>query len=98
MQWTIEDYLRRQNEVSQAKFGVGERTDSITKKIEHELSEVKADPYDLAEWIDIIILATDGYCRHGGSPDSFIRDLHAKLDIVAQRTYQRKDDDTFQHT
>ena len=46
-------------------FGPGARAEGICKHIEKELLEVRAKPDDLSEWVDIILLATDGALRAG---------------------------------
>lgn len=44
-------------------FGPGMRTNGITKHIEKELAEIRANPLDLLEWVDVIILGLDGAWR-----------------------------------
>ena len=41
-------------------------------------AEIEADPLDLEEWIDVVMLAVDGYCRAGGDPREFFDRLQAK--------------------
>ena len=65
----MEDYIRRQAEWSSRTFGHGMRTIGITRHIEKELDEIRANPIDLEEWIDVIILAIDGFWRAGGKPE-----------------------------
>ena len=84
---TIAEYLERQQTWSEATFGPGQRTGGITKHIEKEISEVRENPRDLSEWIDVVILALDGYWRHGGSPDTIMRDLIAKQEKNFSRRY-----------
>lgn len=78
MSWTITNYLREQRKWSSRTFGDGKRTIGITKHIEKELAEIREAPDDLAEWIDVMILALDGYWRHGGTPETLARDLSQK--------------------
>ncbi len=75
----LADYLRQAREFSEKTFGPGRRTLGVTKHIEKEIAEVRAKPNDLTEWIDIIILACDGYWRHGGQPEGLLADMMAKL-------------------
>jgi hypothetical protein len=77
--------LVRQIEWSTHTFGSGCRTLGILKHIEKEIAEVRAKPDDLTEWVDIILLAIDGYWRHGGR--KIMRDLTAKAEINYQRVY-----------
>jgi hypothetical protein len=44
----------------------------VIDHIEKELVEVKKTPKDGYEWIDIIILAIDGYVRSGNDPDELL--------------------------
>ena len=75
----LADYLHEAKEFSERTFGKGRRTLGVTKHIEKEIAEVRAKPDDLTEWVDIIILACDGYWRHGGQPENLLADMLAKL-------------------
>ena len=61
-------YELRQEAWSFRTFGHGLRTRGIVQHIRKELDEILAKPHDLSEWIDVMILAMDGYWRHGGAP------------------------------
>lgn len=74
----IASYLVRQIKWSRHTFGPAMRTGGIIEHIGKELVEVEKDPFDLLEWIDIIILALDGYWRHGGSAHRLMDVLCAK--------------------
>ncbi len=74
----IFSYYMDQIDWSERTFGPGERTLGILKHLAKELKEVEAKPDDLEEWIDLVVLAMDGYWRHGGTPASFMQDLLAK--------------------
>jgi hypothetical protein len=80
-------YLRRQWEWSKRTFGPGRRTKGICQHITKEIAEVLAKPGDLSEWVDIAILAMDGYWRHGGTPEQFMADMQAKQDKNFARTW-----------
>lgn len=71
-------HLSRQRVWSEATFGPGPRTLGITAHIRKELREIEADPADLTEWIDVVILALDGAWRTGATPDEIIAALKAK--------------------
>lgn len=75
---TIETYYARQIEWSRATFGPDKRTGGIIDHITKELREVAADPHDLSEWVDLIILAMDGFWRHGGTAEDLMPRLLAK--------------------
>lgn len=74
----IGEYLSRQKAWSRPTFGDGFRTEGICRHIEKELAEIRAEPLALEEWIDVIILALDGFWRHGGTPASLRRLLESK--------------------
>jgi len=88
----IMEYLNRQRDWSTKTFGDGKRAIGITDHIKKELSEILEDPYDLSEWIDVIILALDGYWRYGG--DNIMDDLVAKQDVNFSRTYEMPESDS----
>ncbi len=71
-------HLQRQREFSERTFGPGPRTAGLIDHIRKELREIEADPGDLAEWIDVAILALDGAWRTGASPQQIIDALVAK--------------------
>lgn len=61
-------HLARQRDFSLRTFGPGERAKMVTDHIEKELAEVRADPSDLFEWIDLVLLSFDGALQQGHSP------------------------------
>lgn len=71
-------YLERQQEWSSKTFGPGKRTIGVTEHIKKEIEEIRKDPDDLMEWIDVIILAVDGFWRAGGHPSQVMEMLIAK--------------------
>lgn len=71
-------HLHRQQEFSARTFGPGARTRGVLDHIEKEMREVEADPADLNEWIDIVLLALDGAWRAGHSPESIAEALASK--------------------
>lgn len=80
-------HLTRQREFSERTFGPGKRTDGVTDHIEKELGEVRKNPDDLSEWIDIVLLAFDGAWRHGHSPLAIAQALAAKQAKNEQRKW-----------
>ncbi len=73
-------YLSAQRAWSHVTFGRGRRTVGITRHIEKECEEIRAKPDDLGEWIDVMILALDGYWRAGGTPNMIEWHLREKQD------------------
>ncbi len=78
-EFSLLNFISEQREFSARTFGPGERTEGVLKHIRKELDEVAADPKDVYEWIDVIILALDGAWRAGHSPDEIVVALQAKL-------------------
>ena len=74
----LEIHLQRQQKFSESTFGPGERTAGILNHIRKELDEVEAQPGDIEEWIDIVILAFDGAMRAGHTPTQLANALVAK--------------------
>lgn len=89
----IEDFLERQIKWSKEAFGETKRTEGILKHINKEVDEVRENPEDLIEWIDIVILALDGYWRHGGTPEMLMKDLENKFSVNVKRIYPKVSDD-----
>lgn len=87
MQRFLSEYVKQQREWSQATFGAGRRTIGLSKHIAKELAEIQADPGDVREWIDVMILAIDGYWRHGGKPEELAEMLIAKQRVNIERAW-----------
>ncbi len=71
-------HLQRQRAFSEKTFGPGARTKGVVDHIRKELAEIEADPADIMEWVDVIILAFDGAWRAGWEPDEIIEAIVAK--------------------
>lgn len=74
-------HIRRQQKFSEKTFGPfnqGPRLLGVIDHITKELGEIRQDPKDLNEWIDIIILGIDGASRAGHSPEAIVEALVAK--------------------
>ncbi len=71
-------HLARQAAWSEKTFGPGARTKGVCDHIRKELLEIEADPSDLREWIDVVILGLDGAWRCGGTPEQIIAGIVAK--------------------
>lgn len=69
------EHLQRQRDWSEKTFGPGTRTQGVIDHIRKELREIEADPADVSEWIDVVILALDGAWRAGYQPDQIINAL-----------------------
>lgn len=82
-----EAHLARQREWSTQTFGPGRRTLGVLDHIRKELSEIEADPLDVGEWVDVIILAFDGAWRAGWEPAEIIAAIKAKQARNEARTW-----------
>ncbi|CAM5574986.1 hypothetical protein MAUB1S_09664 [Mycolicibacterium aubagnense] len=65
-------HLAHQRAWSAKTFGPGPRTKGVLDHIRKELTEIEADPADLKEWVDVIILAFDGAWRAGWEPEAIV--------------------------
>ena len=81
------DHLAHQRDWSRATFGPGSRLHGVLDHIRKELAEIEADPRDLAEWVDVIILAFDGAWRAGWKPQEIIDAIVAKQAKNEARTW-----------
>lgn len=72
---------------SKATFGPGRRTKGLLEHIRRELDEVAANPDDLVEWVDVVLLAFDGYWRHGGTPEGFMDMVRYKFSVNQARKW-----------
>jgi hypothetical protein len=76
--WSFFLHLHRQRDWSEKTFGPGSRAQGVVDHIRKELLEIEADPTDLREWIDVVILALDGAWRSAATPTDIIEALSAK--------------------
>lgn len=81
------DVIRRQREFSRRTFGPGTRTTGVLAHIRKELAEIEANPGDVSEWADLIILAIDGAWRAGHSPEAIADAVPAKIEINEDREW-----------
>lgn len=84
---SLEKLLNRQEDFSRFAFGPGMRTKGICNHIRKELDEIEAKPDDLEEWVDVLLLALDGYWRAGGKSPEIYRALYAKLEKNEKRNW-----------
>ena len=71
-------HLKRQREFSLKTFGPGPRTKGVVDHIRKELVEIEANPGDISEWVDVILLALDGAWRAGWQPEDIAIAISAK--------------------
>lgn len=80
-------HLERQRDWSRATFGPGPRTAGVVDHIRKELLEILANPTDLGEWVDVIILGLDGAWRAGHEPRQIINAIKEKQAKNEARTW-----------
>lgn len=80
-------HLENQRRWSIETFGPGNRTDGVIAHIHKELKEIKNDPTDIMEWVDVLILAFDGAWRAGWEPQEIIDAIKLKQDINEHRDW-----------
>jgi hypothetical protein len=82
------DWVEKKLEWSYKTFGTAERAEGVCKHIEAELVEIRANPTDVMEWVDVILLAFDGACRNGNTPQEVCEALIKKQQCNTQRHWQ----------
>lgn len=87
----IIDYLEKHIAWSLATFGAGQKANSILAHIEKELAEIRQEPRNLEEWIDVIILGFDGAWRAGYTPQEIVSALQLKQAVNFNRRWQIPD-------
>lgn len=85
--YDLVDHLERQQDFSLRTFGPGRRVDGLIDHITKELVEIKSYPGDLAEWIDVVLLAFDGAWRAGYEPQEICFALQQKLECNINRKW-----------
>ena len=80
-------HINRQKIWSEKAFGHGKRTLGICDHISKELNEIKNDPDDLMEWVDVIMMAIDGAWRAGYSPEEIASSIYKKQVINEEREW-----------
>lgn len=94
--------MARQIDWSKRTFGPDRRTLGITEHIALELDEIKAEPDDLEEWVDVMILGFDGAWRTGHSPTEILEAYERKMNKNFARKWpkyeQGSEDQAILHT
>lgn len=80
-------HLERQRAFSQVTFGPGARLAGVLDHIRKELVEVEAEPQDVSEWADLVILAFDGALRQGHEPQDILDAIEAKQERNERREW-----------
>jgi Protein of unknown function (DUF550) len=85
--WDLIVHLGRQRLFSLEAYGPGLRTQGMCAHIRKELEEVAANPTDLREWVDVILLAFDGALRTGSGPWDIASAIEWKLKVNQGREW-----------
>jgi hypothetical protein len=72
-------HLRAQRDFSLKTFGPGDRLQGVLAHVRKELTEIEATPTDITEWIDAILLLSDGCYRQGFTPEQMAAALKTKF-------------------
>lgn len=84
----LDAHLKRQIQFSLKAFGPGPRSKGVVDHIRKELKEIEQEPFDLAEWIDVVMLGLDGaWCCGPHSPEEICAALAAKLSKNEKRDW-----------
>lgn len=92
VEFDLVKHLKRQYEWSKKTFGPPRTMyalgviDHLRKEIEEMAAETYPDKRKI-EWVDIIILAFDGYMREGGQPEWLCHDILYKQEVNEFRTW-----------
>lgn len=81
------EHLNGQRAFSLRTFGPGARAEMVIDHIRKELVEIEANPHDVVEWIDVVLLALDGAWRTGATPEQITHALVAKQAKNEARTW-----------
>lgn len=78
-QFDLIEYLYRLDAWATKTFGP--QSNRVNARLQHirlELDEIEADPADLEEWVDVVILALGGAMRAGYSAEQVAAAIEAK--------------------
>lgn len=78
--YDLVSHLDAQRTWSKETFGPGPRVDGVLDHMEKEMEEVRQNPEDVEEWIDLAMLSFDGAWRSGAEPSKIVQVFCLKLD------------------
>jgi hypothetical protein len=87
MRFDLVNHIILQREWSMRVFGPNKWVSSLLDHIRKELLEIEANPSDLMEWVDVILLAIDGAWRQGFTPEQIAAAIAAKQRLNEMRKY-----------
>lgn len=74
--------------------------ESMDEKLTHlceEIEEARADPANVEEWADAVILVFDAARAAGHTPDQIVLGVRRKFFKNQNRTWERRDDGVYRH-
>lgn len=80
-------YIQDQIRWSLQTFGPHPRTRGLIQHVEKELKEIEAEPDDLEEWVDVMIIALDGAWRAGYTAKEIVDQLVKKQEKNRSRKW-----------
>lgn len=83
----LEQIIEAQKAWSENTVGPGPRTESLLAHLRKEIVEIEADPADLAEWVDVMIIAMDGAWRAGHTSAAIVDAVLRKQHINRERKW-----------
>lgn len=86
-QFDLVQFMREKNAWSLLTFGPGKQTAGVIAHIRSELTEIEANPDDVVEWCDVILLALDGAYRAGFTPSQVVNALIEKQSKNTRRQW-----------
>lgn len=89
---TMTECVQWQKDWALETFGPGDHTRGLLEHIEKEIEEIRADPTDVEEWVDIIVLAMEGAWRATGA---FPERVAATFERKMEKNENRKWPDNF---
>jgi dATP/dGTP pyrophosphohydrolase len=87
MSFDLVEHIKRQIVFSYETFGPSQRTLGILDHLGKEMTEIAEHPFDLGEWIDVIILGIDGAWRAGYSAEQIAFALMTKQQENEEREW-----------
>ena len=92
MPFNLARFFDEKAEWSRGEFG--EVYEGVLDHMAKEFKEVTEKPFDLEEWVDIVLLAMDGASRHAGAAGSeFVAALQAKQQKNRARRWLKSHED-----
>jgi hypothetical protein len=84
----LTEIIERQKKFSEKTFGPGKLTANLCAHIKSEIEEIEDAPWDVYEWVDVIILALDGAWRNGFTPEQIVQAIEVKQTVNESREWR----------